>query len=105
MANINSINCSTLHKLTRVEVAALGLLSIGFWTVRGELKAKKQCFKTVKVNSYVTSFESTFGCGRYEFTELADDGNGKEYAVRLYSSEMEGYVKDWNIYDAVEFLK
>lgn len=105
MANINNISCATLHKLTWREISELGLLNDGVWTLKGNLKARKAGYKTVKVNSYVTSFESAEGY--IEFTELANEegDENKNYAVRVYGSQECGYVRVHSPLFALDFFK
>lgn len=102
--DINSIKNETLAKLTAEEIGELGLLNLGVMTYRGELKSRRQGFKTEKVSEIQTNFNHIGYPFTVEFIKIQQTGDTEEWAMRVYYPD-----KGYNIHliplAGIDFLK
>lgn len=100
--NINEIKNSTIAKLTAEEVGTLGLLNMGVMTYNGELKARRQGYKAVKVSDIETHFSAGYVGIVVQFIKLADNSG---YAMRMYDTDKNCYIQQFNILAGCGFIK
>lgn len=93
---------STIAKLDRKEIGALGLYADGVYNYKGVLKSRKQGWKTVKVNEYQTNFV----CSRttVEFIKIVSTSDTTEYAMRIKTEEGE-YLSEYPVLWGCDFFK
>lgn len=88
--NSNNISNNTLAKLTRDEIAVLGLQNIGVGLYRGDLKTRYNGMSRKSEDGVTFWFESEKR--RIEFTEIVSTEDGVRYwAQRTWNKEFEGY--------------
>ena len=87
--NINRITNETLVKLTSEEIGALGLLNNGVMTYMGYPKARKQGWKTVKVDESQINYVGAKQ--RVEFIKIQQTLERPDYAMRIFDLEKESY--------------
>lgn len=94
--NVNEIKNETLSKLTVLEIGKLGLCQAGIYIFKGNLKSRKQYFKTV-VEDFAIKFVGNYVT--YEFVKLQSSGRfiEDEYAVRVYNNESKEYEEFWAV--------
>jgi len=101
MIDVNRINNSTIAKLDRNEIGTLDLYNSGVYTYKGQLKSRKQGWKTVIVNSYQTDFVGEYTT--LEFIKIVPLGDEPEYAMRV--REKTGYMSSYPILWGCDFFK
>lgn len=92
MKDISKLNNSTIAKLNRDEMSILGLYNKGIMTYKGELKSRKQGYKTVKVSDYQTDFVNEHTT--LEFIKIVPLGSDTEYAMRVRETGTDYYDTD-----------
>lgn len=82
--DINNIQNSTLAKLTKEEIEALGLVNCGVGLYRGDLKTRYNGMKRQSNDGVTFWFEGTGA--RIEFTEIVstDPEGRREWAARIF---------------------
>lgn len=101
--NIQNISNETIRKLNAREIGELDLVNNGVFTYHGTLKARKQGLKREVVNEWQTNFYNAVY--RIEFIKIEQTSETTDYAMRVYDSEREEYLKDLNILYGCEFFK
>lgn len=103
--DIQKIKNETLTKLTAEEIGNFGLLNVGFMTYRGQLKARRQGFKTEKVSDTQTNFVHNVYHYRVEFIRIQQTVDETEWVMRWFDTELNRY-HDWvNPLAGVDFFK
>ena len=103
MIEASKIKNSTLAKLDRHEIGALGLYSKGIMTYKGTLKSRKQGWKTEKVNEYQTNFVGEHTT--IEFIQIVASGDEPEYAMRVRRNAEDMYETDVMPLWGVDYFK
>ena len=102
--NIQNIKNETIHKLNRDEIGELGLLNYGVFTYKGNLKSRKNGFKTVKPCEWQVNFE--LDAYRVEFIQIEQVADEPEWAMRVFQKlDNQGYTTMVNVLWGCEFLK
>ena len=99
----NRIENSTIMKLDRKEIGALGLVQAGVFTYKGELKSRVMGLKVTMRTENQVNFESD--SIRYEVIKIIPQGEENEYAIRCYDKELESYDRNWMILTGCHFFR
>ena len=103
MAVTNKITNKTIAKLDRNEIGIFGLYSNGIYTYRGTLKARRQGWKTVKVDEKQTNFVGEHTV--IEFIQIVPSGDEPEWAMRVKNLDTDSYMNEYPVLWGCDFFK
>ena len=103
MTEANKIANTTIAKLDRIEIGQLGLYSRGIYTYKGTLKARKQGWKTERVDDKQTNFVGAHST--FEFIQIVSLGDEPEYALRVKNTDSDDYTESYPILWGCDFFK
>ena len=100
--NINRIENATLAKLNRDEIGVLGLLNCGVITYMGELKSRRNGWKTETTKDQVNFIGTK---QRVEFIRIEKLSDRPEWAMRVYDLVEEQYWTVVHPLTGLDFMK
>jgi hypothetical protein len=100
-----TISNATLHKLTTEEIGELGLCNHGIMLYKGNLKSRRNGWKTERPTEWQTNFIGTWQ--RVEFIRLPLNPllGVDEFAMRIYDLRKDEYMTQLFPLAGLDFLK